>query len=58
MAGLPEVPSPDEERELENVPVIPFNPVLAVGEGQRTLSWIWYDISTSERERGEIDGCE
>jgi hypothetical protein len=47
MAGLAE----DEIiTELENRPVVSFNPKLAVGEGRRTLSWIWYSVSEVELE--------
>ena len=45
MAGLTDDEVIDE---LKNVPVVAFNPVLALGEGRRTLSWIWYSVSDSE----------
>jgi hypothetical protein len=41
MAGLP---------EDANVPVVSFDPRLALGEGQRSLSWIWYSVGEGELE--------
>lgn len=38
--------------------MVPENLVLTIGEGSRTLSWIWYGISKEEREKGQIDGCK
>jgi hypothetical protein len=32
----------------DNVPAGTFNPHLAVGEGYRTLSWIWYSMTGDE----------
>jgi hypothetical protein len=45
MAGLSEGEVIDE---LENAAVVAFNPILALGEGRRTLSWIWYSVSDGE----------
>lgn len=48
------------EGELDgavNMPTIQFDPVLALGEGRRQLSWIWYTISDRERQIGDVDGC-
>ena len=33
---------------LPNAPVIAIDPRLALGEGRRTLSWIWYSVSEKE----------
>ena len=33
---------------LSNAPVIAIDPRLALGEGWRTLSWIWYSVSEKE----------
>jgi len=45
MAGLTE----DEVvNELESAAVVSINPVLALGDGRRTLSWIWYSVSDGE----------
>ena len=38
----------DIEVRNQNLPLTLFNPHLAVGEGHRTLSWIWYSTGTSE----------
>ena len=40
----------DENQEL---PTTVFNPHLAVGEGYRTLSWIWYSTSNDEIVLGD-----
>jgi hypothetical protein len=45
MAGLTEG---EVINELDNVPMVSFNPILALGEGRRTLSWIWYSVSDGE----------
>ncbi|KIK49962.1 hypothetical protein GYMLUDRAFT_183314, partial [Collybiopsis luxurians FD-317 M1] len=34
--------------DISNMPTVPLNPVLALGESKRTLSWIWYTVSGSE----------
>ena len=41
MAGLTENSSDDNL----NAPVVPFDPRLALGEGRRSMSWIWYSVS-------------
>ena len=38
----------DFEVRNQNLPPTLFNPHLAVGEGHRTLSWIWYSTGSSE----------
>ena len=48
MAGLcPDLPSGKKD-DFESLPETVLNPTLSVGEGQRTLSWIWY--TTTNRE--------
>jgi hypothetical protein len=34
--------------DVVTTPVVRFDPRLALGEGQRTLSWIWYTVSEQE----------
>jgi len=34
------------------LPVTTFNPHLAIGEGYRTLSWIWYSTTGTELHKG------
>lgn len=38
----------DIELQDQNLPQTVYNPHLAVGEGHRTLSWIWYSTGTTE----------
>ena len=38
----------DHNRLNQELPPTMFNPHLAVGEGHRTLSWIWYTTSQDE----------
>ena len=45
MAGVVDQSSTDD---LSAVPVVSFDPRLALGEGRRTLSWIWYTVSDQE----------
>jgi hypothetical protein len=45
MAGLAEQP----------LPLATFNPRLALGEGRRTLSWIWYSTSDGELQDDSPD---
>jgi hypothetical protein len=52
MAGLPEEPTDDED--LDNIPTVMVNPSLAIGEGRRTLSWIWYSVSETELEGNAV----
>jgi len=49
MAGLPE---DGGVKEVEAVPMVAFDPRLALGEGQRRLSWIWYSVSEGELHEG------
>lgn len=43
----------------ENIPTIAFNRSLALGEGRRTLSWIWYTVTDEELAGvGEVQACE
>ena len=39
------------------LPSTEFISGLAVGEGQRTLSWIWYTTTGEELGRGETEAC-
>lgn len=57
MAGFTEEQIESELDGATNMPTIQFDPVLALGEGRRQLSWIWYSISERERQSGEVDGC-
>jgi hypothetical protein len=34
--------------ELSHAPVVAIDPRLALGEGRRALSWIWYSVSEQE----------
>jgi hypothetical protein len=47
MAGMKEFQMA-EEGMFDDVPAATFNPHLAVGEGHRTLSWIWYSMTGNE----------
>jgi hypothetical protein len=49
MAGLDDEHIAEED--FVNVPITTFNPHLAIGEGYRTLSWVWY--STMGKELGD-----
>jgi hypothetical protein len=52
MAGL----SVDGEIEdMDGTPVVPFDPRLTLGEGRRTLSWIWYSVSEGEMNGGSAE---
>ena len=61
LAGL----DASERYTLENIcslltaplPSTKFISGLAIGEGQRTLSWIWYSTTGEELERGETEAC-
>jgi hypothetical protein len=59
MAGL----SPDlavgQNDDFDALPGMSFNPKLAVGEGHRTLSWIWYTMTNKEvNDNRFTDACE
>ncbi|KAF4568041.1 hypothetical protein EYR36_010049 [Pleurotus pulmonarius] len=42
----------------ENIPTVAFGRSLALGEGRRTLSWIWYTITDEELlGAGEVHAC-
>ncbi|KAF4580325.1 hypothetical protein EYR38_003220, partial [Pleurotus pulmonarius] len=42
----------------ENIPTVAFSRSLALGEGRRTLSWIWYTVSDDELlGTGEVHAC-
>ncbi|KAF8867586.1 hypothetical protein BD779DRAFT_1685601 [Infundibulicybe gibba] len=38
----------------ENIPTVEFGPGLKLGEGRRTLSWIWYTASDKELSSNAI----
>lgn len=57
MAGFTDEQIDGELDGAPNMPTVQFDPVLALGEGSRQLSWIWYTISDQERQSGEVDGC-
>lgn len=48
MAGLSTSSDFDHDRLKPELPPTIFNPGLAVGEGHRTLSWIWYSTGSGE----------
>lgn len=52
MAGISTSCAFDHDNNFLNqeLPLTLFNPRLAVGEGHRTLSWIWYSTSNEEIE--------
>ena len=59
MAGL----SPDlargQQDDIDALPETSFNPKLAVGEGHRTLSWIWYTTTGKEvHDNRSTDACK
>jgi hypothetical protein len=55
MAGIVEYQA-TEEGIIDNVPAGTFDPHLAVGEGHRTLSWIWYSTTGDELNNGVSTG--
>jgi hypothetical protein len=48
MAGLSTAYTRVDDIPNQELPPTLFNPHLAVGEGHRTLSWIWYSTSNDE----------
>lgn len=58
MAGFTDEQIEGELDGAVNMPTVQFNPVLALGEGSRQLSWIWYTVTEGERETGDVDGCK
>jgi hypothetical protein len=36
------------DEDFVNVPIMIFNPHLAIGEEYRTLSWVWYSAMGKE----------
>jgi len=55
MAGMQEYQATEEGNE--NILSGTFNPHLAVGEGYRTLSWIWYSTTDGEINNGISTGA-
>ncbi|KAF8230323.1 hypothetical protein L208DRAFT_1282724, partial [Tricholoma matsutake] len=48
-----------QTENFEALPETLFNPKLAVGEGHRTLSWIWYTTTSKEVNNNSFtDACE
>lgn len=41
--------------KMSNMPTVEFNPVLALGQSKRTLSWIWYTASGSEISEDNVN---
>jgi len=56
MAGMKDHQMSEEDM-TDNVPAGTFNPHLAVGEGYRTLSWIWYSTTGGEINNGVYTGA-
>jgi hypothetical protein len=46
LAGLPADPTEDEN--LDSIPTAEVSRSLELGEGRRTLSWIWYSLTEGE----------
>lgn len=59
MAGLsPDLPAGQKD-DFEVLPETSLNPTLAVGEGHRTLSWIWYTTTSREVDDNRFtEACE
>jgi hypothetical protein len=57
MAGVKESQM-TEEGMFDNIPATTFNPHLAVGEGYRTLSWIWYSTTGDEINSSTTGACK
>ena len=59
MAGLrPDLPSGQKDN-FEALPETFLNPNLTVGEGHRTLSWIWYTTTNKEVDNDRFtEACE
>ena len=57
MAGVKEFQM-TEEGMFDNIPAATFNPHLAVGEGYRTLSWIWYSTTGDEINSSTTGACK
>ena len=55
MAGLSPADDIGDQRAF---PVAPINPRLALGEGRRKLSWIWYTVSEGELNDGKVEESE
>ena len=49
-----------DAEKLVSTPVVRFDPRLALGEGWRTLSWIWYSVSEQDLQGAstEMDAGE
>ena len=59
MAGLSSDPNPGQLDDIDDLPETTFHATLAVGEGHRTLSWIWYTTTGKEVDSGLLtEACE
>lgn len=59
MAGLGPDLSAGQKDDFEALPETSFTPRLAVGEGHRTLSWIWYTTTSKEVDDNHFtEACE
>ena len=50
-----------DDRDLDHLlstPVVRFDPRRSLGEGRRTLSWIWYSYTEEELKGKEMDASE
>jgi len=46
------------ERQRDDLPAMTLNPYLALGEGHRTLSWIWYGTTVEEVSDSQTEACK
>lgn len=59
MAGLSADLAVGQNDNFDTLPETLFNTALAVGEGDRTLSWIWYHTTSKEvNDNRFTDACE
>ena len=59
MAGLSPGLLAGQKDNFDDLPETSFDPKLAVGEGHRTLSWIWYTTSSEEVDNDRFtEACE
>lgn len=59
LAGLSDEPVLGELDGIEDLPATTATPHLAVGEGHRTLSWIWYSTTGEEFDSNAFaEACE
>ena len=59
MAGLSSDLAVGQNDNFDALPETSFDPKLAVGEGHRTLSWIWYTTTSKKVNNNRFtDACE